>query len=147
MVQGQPKDSIFIHFRNDVKMKAELVRFNPIHDLCLLKVDSSFQMILKPKPRNYNNVIGSKVYAIASPTDPDLIQSISKGVISYERKSNNRVIIQSDVSVNRGSSGGALVDEQGRLLGLLNAKLTGYGVEGLSFSTPAYYLKESLYLR
>ena len=147
MVQGQAEDSIFIHFRNQVKLKAQVVRSNPIHDLCLLKVDSTFQIILQAKPRSYNNVIGSKVYAIASPTDPDLIQSISKGVISYERKSNNRVIIQSDVSVNRGSSGGALVDEQGRLLGLLNAKLTGYGVEGLSFSTPAYYLKESLYLR
>ena len=52
--------------------------------------------------------------------------------------------IQTDVSINRGNSGGALLNEAGELIGVVNAKIIGQGVEGVGFAIPSYYIPEAL---
>jgi serine protease Do len=49
--------------------------------------------------------------------------------------------------VNPGNSGGALVNKQGNLLGIVNSKLYGLGVEGISFCIPAYEVSKMLNLQ
>jgi len=48
------------------------------------------------------------------------------------------------VSINPGSSGGGLINKQGFLVGIVNAKLVGESVEGIGFAIPSYILFDQL---
>jgi S1-C subfamily serine protease len=72
---------------------------------------------------------------------------VTKGIISGVRKLDGNAYIQSDVSVNPGSTGGALVNDKGQLLGVVGGKLTGIGTEGVSFSLQADLLDSRLGLQ
>jgi serine protease Do len=58
------------------------------------------------------------VFAIGTPLQERFSRTVTKGVISALRPKDGRTVIQSDVGVHAGSSGGALLDEHGRLIGL-----------------------------
>ena len=45
-------------------------------------------------------------------------------------------LLQTDASVNPGNSGGGLFDGSGKLIGIVNAKSSGSGIEGLGFAIP-----------
>jgi serine protease Do len=53
-------------------------------------------------------------------------------------------LIQTDVSISPGNSGGALVDSNGTLIGVVNEKVLGMGVEGIGFAIPAHFIEEAL---
>lgn len=86
--------------------------------------------------------LGSTVICIGNPLGT-LPGSVSTGVVSY----NNRVInvstyekmtlIQTDVAINSGNSGGGLFNSAGALIGIVNAKYSKSGVEGLGFAIPS----------
>ena len=90
--------------------------------------------------------IGTDVFTIGTPKDINLGQSVTKGIISGKRNVDGRNYYQSDASTNFGNSGGALINKDGELIGIINAKLTGKNVEGVSFAIPVYYLEEALKL-
>lgn len=117
-------------------LTADFVRANEYIDLALLKVN------VKPKhafsltaEKNYYS--GDEVFAIGTPTSLELGQTISRGIISGIRKQDRYETIQTDVSVNPGNSGGALVNRKGELIGVVNSKVIGNGIEGISFCIPA----------
>lgn len=64
-------------------------------------------------------------------------QSLSKGVVSALREEGDLEFIQTDVSINRGNSGGPIVSKGGEVLGIVNSKLVGFGLEGIAFGIPA----------
>ncbi len=83
--------------------------------------------------------IGDKVYAIGSPLG--LENTLSDGIISSVRTIDNKTLIQHNADITHGSSGGALLDEYGYLIGI-----TSSGVEGtsLNFAIPISYIKKKL---
>ena len=103
-------------------------------DFCLLNVKN-----LRGMPaivRKYDTLnIGENVYGLGAPQGLEL--SLSEGVISQLRKTRNARFIQTDAAISPGSSGGGLFDRNGNLLGILTAKITGKGTEGLGFAIPA----------
>ena len=123
-----------------------MVRVNAEMDLALIKIDadglSAFQL-----PSVSGAEIGSDVYAIGTPADKELGQTVSKGIISGRRKIEGHSLLQTDVSINGGNSGGALVARSGQLLGIVNAKLVGRGIEGIGFAIPAEQVTEALQLK
>ena len=68
--------------------------------------------------------------------------STSAGVISGLNRtiqlesSGSLKLIQTDAAINPGNSGGALVDAQGKLIGINSAKLAATGYEGMGFAIP-----------
>jgi len=62
--------------------------------------------------------VGNPAFAIGTPLQERFSRTVTKGVISALRPKDGRTVIQSDVGVHAGSSGGALLDEHGRLIGL-----------------------------
>lgn len=89
--------------------------------------------------------VAETVFAIGNPLGT-LGGSVTKGIISgTERVINmdgvSMTLLQIDVAVNRGNSGGALFDESGLLIGIVNAKSIGEGVEGIGY---AISIKEAL---
>lgn len=103
-------------------------------DFCLLNVNG-----LQSVPvtvRRYNTIrVGEKVYALGSPYGYDL--SISAGIVSQLRTSDNNRWIQTDAAISPGSSGGGLFDGAGNLIGIMTAKISDESVEGIGFAIPA----------
>jgi serine protease Do len=108
-------------------------------DLALLKIDAQN---LSALPFGDSSTLsqGDLVLAIGSPMQ--LRNSLSMGVISAPARSvsdeNPVLYIQTDASINPGDSGGALVDTEGRLVGLNTFIMSkSGGNEGIGFAIPA----------
>lgn len=57
------------------------------------------------------------------------------GVYDWEQE-----VIQTDAAINEGNSGGALVDLDGKVIGINTMKISDTGVEGLGFAIPANHV-------
>lgn len=90
--------------------------------------------------------LGSTVICIGNPLGT-LPGSVSTGVVSYNNRVikvddyNNMTLIQTDVAINSGNSGGGLFNSAGALIGIVNAKYSSSGIEGLGFAIPANQAK------
>lgn len=146
VVEDADTNNIEAIFNEGNKIKCKVIRSNPYYDLALLKMDTAVTSFMKI---NVGKAIklGADVYAIGTPSDVALGQSITKGIISGKRIIENKTFIQSDVSVNKGNSGGAMTNKEGELIGIVSAKLIGVGIEGVGFAIPAYYLEEALKIK
>jgi S1-C subfamily serine protease len=86
--------------------------------------------------------LGSRAVVIGNPLGV-LEWSVSAGIISAVREVDPTLtLIQTDVSVNPGNSGGPLLDEQGRVAGVVSMKIMK--AEGLTFAIPAQYVRQLL---
>lgn len=113
--------------------EASVERSDPAHDLALLRVDG----LDAPVVAFGGTVrIGQSVYAVGSPRGLEL--SLSEGIVSSLRSSEDGQVIQTTAPISPGSSGGGLFDEEGRLVGLTTAQ----AVEGqnLNFAIPTAWL-------
>ncbi len=139
-------EQVKVLMADGTEAKGKVVRLNADMDLALVKVDAeglpAFML-----PTASQAEVGADVFAIGAPADKELSQSVTKGIISGRRKIEGRSFLQTDVSINGGNSGGALVARSGQLLGIVNAKLVGRGVEGIGFAIPAEQVSEALQLK
>jgi S1-C subfamily serine protease len=96
------------------QLPGEVVRTNKTRDIALVKVNES-GMIALPLRLDVPEV-ASEVYAVGTPRDEKYSTTISKGIVSAYRMENDLSLLQSDVAVQEGSSGGALVDRFGNVV-------------------------------
>ena len=138
-------DEVIVKFANGDSLAGRVVRTNEEMDLALVRVSATNlqPLLITATPAHE---VGMDVYAIGTPADQELGQTVTKGIVSGERKIEGRTFIQTDVSINPGNSGGALVDPSGALLGIINAKVVGRGIEGLGFAIPAERMLDVLKL-
>ena len=123
--------------------KAKVIRSNKAIDLALIKIDGNFEVAYSlPEKQNYR--VGDEVWTIGTPQSVQLGQSVSKGIVSGSRKYNGSNYVQTDISVNRGNSGGPILLKNGELVAVVEFKLYGRGTEGISFSIPAYEIMQNL---
>jgi S1-C subfamily serine protease len=128
---------------NGLSLDAKIVRFNRARDIALLKVEYNFEKaFLLTSEKTFKNL--SEVYTIGAPKSVELGQSVSIGLISNERNSNNNNVLQLSMSLNGGNSGGPLFDKTGVLHGVIQAKLVGKDTEGVGFAIPGYLIPEYL---
>ncbi len=133
-----------VAFKDGDTAVAVIVRSSELADLALLKVKKTckyaFNVTLNP-----DFEVADEVFAIGTPASVELGQTVSKGIISATRKEVGGVeLIQTDVSVNPGNSGGSLLKRDGTFIGVVNAKISGKGLEGLGFCTPAAQIIKEL---
>lgn len=119
---------------NGELLTATLVRKNEDADLALLKIEKTGLQPIAVVGQD-SLEIGTEVYAIGTPSDVSLGQTVTKGIVSAIRNVDNQKIIQTDVAINSGNSGGALVGSTGLLVGIPNAKLNR--AEGIGICIPA----------
>lgn len=122
--------------------QAEVVGKDKTTDLAVLKIEAD----ALPTLRNANSdqaEVGEWVLAVGNPFD--LTSTVTAGIISSKARDINILqgkrsiesFIQTDAAVNPGNSGGALVDADGRLLGINSAIATQTGsFAGYSFAIP-----------
>jgi 2-alkenal reductase len=142
---------VFVRFQDGNQVPARVLGFDPFADVALLKVDPQ-GLTLRPLPLGSAKdlVVGSPVAAIGSPFGEE--QSLSVGVISATGRSIQSLTgfdttgaIQTDAAINHGNSGGPLLDNRGRVLGI-NSQIqttTGDG-SGVGFAVPVDTVKRSL---
>lgn len=105
-----------IKLQNGDKAVAEVVRINEQADVALLKTaltDGDALALRNGAPLD----VGSDVYAIGSPLGV-LNNSMTRGVLSADRVLQGRRVLQSDAAVTFGSSGGPLLDSDGRVIAI-----------------------------
>ncbi|MGB1972349.1 MAG: S1C family serine protease [Flavobacteriaceae bacterium] len=121
---------------------AKLVGTDAYTDIAVLKVDVDQSLPYLSFGNSNNTRIGEWVLAIGNPFN--LNSTVTAGIISAksrdlnERDGRNQSFIQTDAAVNRGNSGGALVNTRGELVGINTAisSMSG-GFEGYSFAVPS----------
>ena len=89
-------------------------------------------------------MLGEEIFAIGTPMEAALSQSVSRGILSGRRDIEGRSLLQTDVSINPGNSGGPLIDENGLVVGVATLKISGKGLEGLGFGVPMSQALEML---
>jgi serine protease Do len=80
------------------------------------------------------------VYAVGNPLG-NFVISVTQWIISgldreVETDKGTMKLMQIDAAINPGNSGGGLFNDEGELIGLVNAKNTGIEVEGMGFAIP-----------
>ncbi len=118
-------------------------------DLAVLKIDGKNLPVL-PIGNSEELQIGEWVIAIGSPFR--LAQTVTRGMVSAKGRSIDDIpivryadFIQTDAAINRGNSGGALINIRGELIGINTAIATGGGFSqsnaGVGFAIPSNLAK------
>lgn len=125
---------------------ADFVAGDKISDLAVLKIKSgSFT------PAEFGDssqlIYGENVVAIGRPSGAGDDSSITKGVISATGKrvqnstNYSAKLIQTDSAINPGSSGGALVNMYGQVIGITSSKLAGVNYDAVGYAIPTVTVK------
>ena len=134
-------DHMKVNFANGRMKFAELVGFDAVTDLAVLKVNLEN---LRPAELGDSETLkaGDIVMAIGSPFGGN--QSVSLGIVSAIAKNPFPPKIQTDASINQGNSGGALIDSKGRVIGINQIRLSskGGGQTGINYAIPINQAKK-----
>ncbi|HWY37872.1 MAG TPA: trypsin-like peptidase domain-containing protein [Bacteroidia bacterium] len=139
---GKPNSVKIINSSGD-EMDGQIVRYNRYRDIALIKVNKKFDKAFKvTNVKSFKNL--QDVLTIGAPKSVELGQTVSSGIISNERKANGNNLLQLNMSVNSGNSGGPVFDGTGTLHGVIVSKAVGSNTEGISFAIPGYMIQEYL---
>lgn len=132
--------NITVMLSDGKEYKASLVGSDKTTDLAVLKIEGSSFAYLELGDSG-KLVVGEQVAAIGNPLG-ELANSLSVGYISALARTINidgdpMVMLQTDASVSPGNSGGPLINLYGQVIGIVSAKSTGSGVEGIGFAIPS----------
>jgi len=135
---------ITVKTHNGKVYTAKVIGSDPKTDLAVIKIDADN---LKPITfTNSNNIeVGDIALAVGNPFG--LRESVTAGIVSALNRTSIGLndyedFIQTDAAINPGNSGGALVDLEGRLIGINSAILSSSGGNnGIGFAIPSNMVK------
>jgi len=130
-----------VSFANKEEYPAKVIGTDKYTDVAVLKINKTGLTTL-PFADSARSEVGDVVLAIGEPFG--LGQTVTMGIISAKGRAGLGIerfedFIQTDASINRGNSGGALIDTRGDLVGINTAILSGEtgGNQGIGFAIPA----------
>ncbi|MBT3531299.1 MAG: PDZ domain-containing protein [Gammaproteobacteria bacterium] len=135
-------DTLFDAFDTEVtlndgrKKPATVIAWDEDNDLAILHINMDNLTPISIGDETAMEV-GDIVFAIGYPRN--IGQSVSQGIISALNNSpdSSSAIIQTDAAINPGNSGGALIDAEGKLIGINSSIFSESGnFEGIGFATP-----------
>ncbi len=132
------------------KYKGRMVSYNVPLDLALVKMVGINVPLTRVDFAEAENVgIGDQVYAIGHPEQGGL-WSLTTGVISAFRVNYGGVpgkdLFQTDASINRGNSGGPLLDEEGIMVGI-NSMIARKAPDGLTITDVNYSIRSNVAIK
>jgi len=131
---------ISVMFYDGTTYIAEIIGYDTENDIAVIKVDAK-DLCEVAIGRSSDMVVGEAVYAVGNPLG-ELAYTMTSGMVSAldrristdENTSIN--MFQFDAAVNAGNSGGPVYNSKGEVIGVVTAKYSSTGVEGLSFAIP-----------
>lgn len=135
--------NIIVRLTNGKEYNAKLIATDSKTDVAVISItpDPEETLTVAIIGSSGNLMLGQTVLAIGNPLGK-LGGTVSDGIISCLAReiaiegSGTMSLLQTNAAVSPGNSGGGLFDLCGRLIGIVNAKSTGQGVEGISFAIP-----------
>jgi len=136
-------DNLFDLFETKVtlsdgrRISAKVVAWDKVNDLAVLHINMD-DLIPIEIGNTEETQVGDVVFAIGYPRN--IGQSVSQGIISAITNNTDSTIsiFQTDAAINPGNSGGALIDINGKLIGINSSIFSESGkFEGIGFATPA----------
>jgi S1-C subfamily serine protease len=143
--------AVFVQFRDGNEVAAKIVGQDPNADVALLRIDpDGLNLHSLPLGSSAKLTVGIPVALIGSPFGQT--ESLSVGVISgldrtIESLTNFQITgaIQTDAAINRGNSGGPLLDGRGDVVGIASQISSTSGAsQGVGFAVPVDTVKRSL---
>jgi S1-C subfamily serine protease len=144
VVQGAR--SVDVSFSNNESMKAKVVGVDPSTDIAVLQVDAHSRALTPLALGNSDAVrVGDSVVAIGNPFGYD--RTVTAGIVSALQRVIQAPdsysidhVIQTDAALNKGNSGGPLLDARGQVIGVNSQISTGgsssTGNVGVGFAVP-----------
>ncbi|MBQ3791877.1 MAG: trypsin-like peptidase domain-containing protein [Clostridia bacterium] len=120
---------------------AKIIGADSETDLALIKIDPETELTPAVFPAEGSEVtVGETVLAIGNPLG-NLGGTVSQGIVSALSRTitvenQTMTLLQTDVAINPGNSGGGLFNLKGELIGIVNAKNSNSGIEGIGFAIP-----------
>ena len=126
-------------FNDETEYEAKIVGQDEQTDLAVIKIEKSG--LTKAEFADSDDVkVGEFAMAVGNPIN--MTSTVTTGIVSaVNRKITDSdgktyTCIQTDAAINSGNSGGALVNAQGKVIGINTLKLSGSGIEGIGFAIP-----------
>ncbi len=126
-------------FDDDTEYEAKIVGTDEETDLAVIKIDKTG--LTKAEFADSDSIkVGEFAMAVGSPLG--LQSTVTCGIVSAVNREvtdsdgKTYTLIQTDAAINAGNSGGALVNSEGKVIGVNTLKLTGEDVEGMGFAIP-----------
>ncbi len=137
--------SIEVTFSDETVLPAEVVGADPRNDIAVIKVSNAPPNLLTPVELGQSATlqVGQRAIAIGNPFG-QFGRTLTTGVISavdrtLQGQDGRQIsgIIQTDAAINRGNSGGPLLDSAGRVIGINTAIFSPSGTSaGVGFAVP-----------
>ena len=126
-------------FNDDTEYEAKIIGTDEQTDLAVIKIEKTG--LSKAEFADSDNIkVGEFAMAVGNPLGMQssitcgVISAVNREVTDTEGKKYN--LIQTDAAINSGNSGGALINSDGKVIGINTLKLSGTGVEGIGFAIP-----------
>jgi S1-C subfamily serine protease len=142
---------VFVQFEDGNQVEGEIVGYDPNADVGVVKVDpQGLELVPLSFARTRDVQVGEPVAAIGSPFGEQ--GSLSIGVVSAKNRTIEALTdfsisdaIQTDAAINRGNSGGPLLDARGRVIGI-NSQIrsSGGGSVGVGFAVSGDTVRRSI---
>lgn len=148
----QDAERVEVNFDDNTTVPAEIVGTDSHNDVALLKVDASPDLLHPVNLGTSGNLeVGQRAIAIGNPFG-QFGRTLTTGVISALDRTlqspDKRTItgvIQTDAAINRGNSGGPLLDSEGNVIGITTAIFSPTGASaGIGFAIPIDRVKRIL---
>ncbi|MCI8481625.1 MAG: trypsin-like serine protease [Clostridia bacterium] len=138
------KVSVYL-FNDETEYPATIIGTDEQTDLAVIKIDKTG---LTPAELGDSSSVHVGEFSMAIGNPLGMQSSVTAGIISaVDRKVTDSdgktfTLIQTDAAINSGNSGGALVNAEGKVIGVNTLKLLGTGIEGMGFAIPINSTKD-----
>jgi len=138
VVEGANDIIVILH--DGKELEATLIGRDSQTDLAVIKVDADNLTVAELGDSSALKV-GELAVAIGSPMGTEYAGSVTAGIISGLNRTvsigdDSIKLIQTDAAINPGNSGGALVNSEGKVIGINTIKFAETRVEGMGFAIP-----------
>ena len=125
-------------YNDETEYEAKIIGTDEQTDLAVLKIEKNG---LTPAEIGNSSEIKVGEFAMAIGNPLNMPSTVTTGIISATSRtitSENVTykVIQTDAAINSGNSGGALINAEGKVIGINTLKLAGSGIEGIGFAIP-----------
>lgn len=126
-------------FNDSTEYTAKIVGKDEQTDLAVIKIEKTG--LSKAEFADSDSIkVGDFAMAVGNPIG--LQSSVTAGIVSAVNREvtdsdgKKFTLIQTDAAINAGNSGGALVNSEGKVIGINTLKMSGTGIEGMGFAIP-----------
>ena len=142
-----PAAKFKIYTYDNKEYDAEYIAGDNVSDLSILKIKGNGEFEKATFGNSDQLIFGESVVAIGRPGGAENDSSITKGVISAKSRrvrsttSYTSALIETDSPINPGSSGGALVNMYGQVIGITSSKLASSDIDAVGYAIPTTTMK------